>query len=228
MLTPAGTAPRVEAFGDSALLVVVGDGIDASVSARVHAMAASLNALRDAGDGRWGVPVAGYSTLLVPYDPELTTHEEARGAVARLAGSVVLRPRVTPPDPEPVEIPVRYGGTDGPDLEDVAERVGLTPEQVVATHTGATYRVFLLGFVPGFAYLGPLPPALVTPRRATPRARVPAGSVAIAGEQTGVYPLDTPGGWNLLGRTHARLWDLERDPPALLRPGALVRFVRAG
>ena len=111
---------------------------------------------------------------------------------------------------------------------EVADRLGLTPGDVIALHSAATYRVFLIGFVPGFGYLGPLPRELVLPRRVTPRARVPVGSVAIAGEQTGVYPLETPGGWHLIGRTNDVLWDVHRDPPALLRPGALVRFIPLG
>ena len=123
-------------------------------------------------------------------------------------------------------IAVRYGGADGPDLDEVAALHGLRPSDVVDLHAGATYRVFFLGFAPGFAYLGPLPAELVTPRRATPRERVPAGSVAIAGEQTGVYPFETPGGWQLIGRTEERLWDLDPDrrSPALLQPGDSVRF----
>ena len=126
-----------------------------------------------------------------------------------------------------LEISVRYGGADGPDLADVAARHGLTPADVVELHAGARYRVLFLGFAPGFAYMGGLPAAIATPRRPTPRERVPAGSVGIAGEQTGVYPLAMPGGWNLIGRTDARLFDPDRSQPALFRPGAVVRFVPA-
>ena len=121
-------------------------------------------------------------------------------------------------------IPVRYGGADGPDLLEVAERVGLASERVAELHASVVYRVAILGFMPGFAYLGELPQALRLPRRDTPRTRVPAGSVAIAGLQTAVYPAATPGGWHLLGRTDVRLWDIDRDPPAMLRPGDQVRF----
>ncbi|HEX9167224.1 MAG TPA: 5-oxoprolinase subunit PxpB, partial [Gemmatimonadales bacterium] len=118
-------------------------------------------------------------------------------------------------------IPVRY---DGPDLEWVAARTGLNPDEVVRRHSARLYTVYLLGFVPGFAYLGELDPTLVLPRRSTPRQRVPAGSVAIAGAQTAVYPLATPGGWHLIGQTTLRLFDPEREPPALLAAGDTVRF----
>lgn len=124
-----------------------------------------------------------------------------------------------------VEIPVRYGGDDGPDLADVAAHTGLTPEEVVRRHSGGSYTVYFLGFQPGFAYLGGLDPALATPRRAEPRLAVPAGAVGIGGEQTGVYPAAAPGGWQLIGRTELALFLPERDPPSLLAPGDTVRFV---
>jgi KipI family sensor histidine kinase inhibitor len=130
------------------------------------------------------------------------------------------------PDVRPViEIPTRYGGSDGPDLDDVARRLGRSPGEIVALHAGRVYVVYMLGFSPGFAYLGTLPQALEVPRRDVPRTTVPAGSVAIAGRQTGVYPTASPGGWNLLGRTDEVLWDPRRDPPATLAPGRRVRFV---
>ncbi|MBO4122224.1 5-oxoprolinase subunit PxpB [Cupriavidus gilardii] len=124
-----------------------------------------------------------------------------------------------------VEIPVRYGGDDGPDLADVAAHTGLTPDEVVRRHSAGTYTVYFLGFQPGFAYLGGLDPALATPRRAEPRLAVPAGAVGIGGEQTGVYPAAAPGGWQLIGRTELALFEPERDPPSLLAPGDTVRFV---
>jgi KipI family sensor histidine kinase inhibitor len=216
-------SPAIRPFGDSALLVVFGDSIDVALNSRVHALAAAVGALRAAPGAPWGVPVPAYSSLLVPYDPERLSCEEAEAALAPLAAQAEAAADAA--SGEVVEIAVHYGGDDGPDLEDVAARHGLTPAEAVALHTGALYRVFMLGFAPGFAYLGPLPPQLVTPRRPTPRPRVPPGSVAIAGSQTGIYPLATPGGWHLLGRTDAPLWDPQRDPPALLRPGQFVRFV---
>jgi KipI family sensor histidine kinase inhibitor len=128
----------------------------------------------------------------------------------------------------PIDLPTRYGGPDGPDLDEVASIHGLRAVDVVELHASVAYRVFFLGFAPGFAYLGPLPGELATPRLATPRPRVPAGSVGIAGTQTAVYPVDSPGGWRLIGRTDARVWDPSADPPAMLLPGRRVRFVPAG
>lgn len=123
-----------------------------------------------------------------------------------------------------VEIPVCYDGEFGPDLADVARHTGLSVEEVIARHSAVEYRVHCLGFAPGFPYLGGLPPELATPRRATPRQGVPAGSVAIGGAQTGIYPQSSPGGWNVIGRTPLRLFDADREPPALLKAGDRVRF----
>lgn len=125
-----------------------------------------------------------------------------------------------------VEIPVRYGGDVGPDLNDIARHCGLSPDEVIHLHTHAIYRVFCLGFQPGFAYLGGLDTRLHTPRRDTPRLAIPAGSVAIGGSQTGIYPLATPGGWHIIGSTSVRLFDPAAAPAALLQPGDTVRFVR--
>ena len=132
---------------------------------------------------------------------------------------------VTPPQPRLINIPVRYGGTDGPDLQSVAEFHCITPQQVIEDHTSALYRVSFLGFVPGFAYLSGLPESLVTPRLTSPRKIVPAGSVGIAGNQSGVYPFATPGGWRLIGRTPESMFDPGREPMSLLETGDHVRFI---
>ena len=218
--------PRVVPFGDRAFLAVLGEGVDPELNRRVHGLAAHIRDARHANPG-WLEPVPGYATVLAPFDPEHLDPDRAQADLtvwlsAALAGE-------PPEDPAMlvVEIPVRYGGEDGPDLPDVAERLGLTPAQVTDAHASVTYRVYLLGFVPGFAYLGPLPAELALPRRPEPRPRVAAGSVAIAGRQTAVYPFATPGGWHVIGRTDARLWDLRQDPPAILKAGERVRFVPA-
>jgi KipI family sensor histidine kinase inhibitor len=161
------------------------------------------------------VPAA--CTLLLRYDPARTDHARLTAALAALPH------RGTRRSPgEAVVIPVRY---DGADLAEVARRSGLTVPEVVALHTAPTYRVAFCGFAPGFAYLTGLPPALRMPRRSTPRTRVPAGSVALGGEFTAVYPRQSPGGWQLLGRTDLPLWQPAADPPARLAPGAAVRFI---
>jgi KipI family sensor histidine kinase inhibitor len=210
--------PRVEPLGDSALLVVLGEGTDPALTGRVIRLAARLRLVARAGI-RDIVPA--YGSLAVFFD--LTVDASVLAEELSLAAQ---RPESEARD-EAVSralhvLPVRY---DGPDLGEVGERTGLSPGEVIRRHTGPVYDVHFLGFVPGFAYLGPIDPALVLPRRESPRRRVPAGSVAIAGGQTGVYPLETPGGWHLLGHTDTVLFDPARDPPNLLAPGDQVRFV---
>lgn len=213
---------RVERLGEAALLAVLGDEVDPAVNARVHRLAAALRSARQRIPGL-GEPVPAYASVLTPFDPLRVDEATVRAAV-----DAALLVAATSGDAESTDrilIPVRYGGDDGPDLAEVAARTGLGEDDVVRLHVGSEYRVFCLGFVPGFPYLGVLPRALELPRRATPRVRVPAGSVAIAGRQTGIYPAATPGGWHLIGRTELAAWDPDRDPPALLAPGSRVRFV---
>ena len=214
--------PRIVPFGDAALLVELEGGLDPLVNARALAIADAIRADRE---GPWGVPIPSYDAVIVPYDPlRIDDHEATRDLSALVGGLSDALP--VEPGPIPlIEIPVRYGGEDGPDLVDVAARLGLRPLAVVELHASVEYRVFFLGFAPGFGYLGPLPEALRLPRRPEPRTRVPPGSVAIAGAQTGVYPGALPGGWHLIGRTSTPTWDLARIPPALFRPGERVRFV---
>ena len=206
--------------GDSAILVRFGDGlnIDLQANRRAHALAQRLAAAPLEGAGE---AVPGYATLLVHYDPlrldEAQMLEWLREQAAQAAAQQL-------PAPRRVEVPVRYGGADGPDLDDVARQAGLPPAEVVRLHAAGEYPVYFLGFMPGFPYLGGLDARLATPRLATPRARVPAGSVGIAGPQTGIYPLESPGGWRIIGRTPLCLFDPAADPPALLAPGDIVVF----
>jgi inhibitor of KinA len=209
--------------GDSALLIVLGDRIDRALNERVHGLAGRITTARAEVPGL-GAPVAAYASVLVPFDPLALSAEAAEAVLRDLASRAgTLSPERS--TASPIEIPVRYGGVDGPDLAHVASTSGLSEAAVAELHASVTYDVYFLGFAPGFAYLGTVPPAIATPRRDTPRSRVPAGSVGIAGEQTGVYPAAMPGGWQLIGRTGVRLWDPGREPPALLAPGATVRFV---
>ena len=166
-----------------------------------------------------------YASILIDFDPLRIRHRDIERTAAELFAQAVSAPL---PEPRSVEIPVIYGGADGPDLEAVAELTGHTPDEVVALHSGAEYLVYFLGFSPGFPYLGGMPESIAAPRLETPRRRVPAGSVAIGGRQTGVYPLASPGGWRIIGRTPLRLFDPEGDPPVLLRMGDHVRFVAKG
>jgi KipI family sensor histidine kinase inhibitor len=217
--------PRIEALGDSALLVTFGDRIDRGLNRRARGLAEAVEALRAPGDGL-GRPVPAFASVLVPFDPLAIEADVARAMVTRLLENSADAERAAPADaPRLVELPVRYGGADGPDLADVAALHGIEPADVIEAHSSVEYEVFFLGFAPGFAYLGTLPESIATPRLPEPRVRVPAGSVGIAGSQTGVYPFELPGGWRIIGRTDAVLWDIRRDSPALLRPGDRVRFV---
>jgi KipI family sensor histidine kinase inhibitor len=164
-----------------------------------------------------------YTSVLVDFDPRLRSHAQVEALVLdRLASHA----GEAPPEPRHVEIPVRYGGESGPDLGDVARHTGLTEERVVELHAAAEYLVYFVGFATCFPYLGGLPPELATPRLAAPRKHVPAGSVAIGGAQAGIYPLASPGGWRLIGRTNRKLFDPSASPPPLLRMGDRVRFVQ--
>jgi inhibitor of KinA len=162
-----------------------------------------------------------YCSLLVSFDACVVDHAQVKAALR----SYEKRAQKTAlPAPRLVEIPVSYGAEFGPDLEKVASLHGLKPERVIELHCSQTYHAYFLGFAPGFAYLGDLPDSLATPRLPTPRKKVPAGSVGIAGKQTAVYPFATPGGWNLLGRTPLRMFQVERGPMELLDVGDEVRF----
>jgi inhibitor of KinA len=217
-----GGAMRIEPMGESAVLVTLGETVDRATAARARAIAVALD-----GDDRLGRAVPAYASVLVPFDPLALSTDEARSIVEGVAAGVPGPVVATTSEGQSrlVEISVRYGGVDGPDLADVARLHDLRPADVVEIHAGTVYDAFFLGFAPGFAYLGPVAASIATPRLDVPRPRVPAGSVAIGGAQTAVYPTETPGGWRLIGRTDARIWDLDRNPPALIRPGDRVRFV---
>lgn len=218
-------ARRIEAVGDCALLVGFGDRVDAATSDRVHAFADQL--LDEPLPGQRDV-VPAFTTVTLHYRPDLVPPGEGspyarmRAAVlarlARDAGARAAEARV-------FDVPVWYGGEAGPDLNDVALRCALTPAQVIERHVQSAHRVYMLGFAPGFPFIGGLDPALSMPRRSTPRTHIPPGSVAIARDQTCIYPLNTPGGWNLIGRTPLRLFDPAADVPCLLGPGDALRFV---
>lgn len=206
-------------LGDSALLIHLGDEIDPATNRRVHALDAHLRL--DPPDGVIEL-VPAYATLLVHYDPLIIGYVEvADWARSRMdqAQEAVARPTSR------IDVPVRYGGEHGPDLRAVADLHHVTVSEIVRLHTSRDYMVYMMGFTPGFAYMGRLDDALVTPRLQTPRTRVPAGSVGIAAAQTGIYPIDSPGGWQILGWTSLRLFDLSAAQPFLFAPGDTVRFI---
>ena len=217
-------ALRVVPMGDQALIVEFGERIDPALSAHIADLAQRL---RDSQPIGVLDIVPAYTTLALHYDPaavgagtspyEALTETISAWLKTQAAGTA--RPGRL------IEIPVCYGGAFGEDLETLARSHSLSADEVIALHSGAVYHVHMLGFVPGFAYLGGLDTRLATPRRDTPRPHVPAGSVAIAGEQTAVYPLDTPGGWQIIGRTPLQLFKPDVSPPSLLNAGDTVRFV---
>lgn len=218
---------QITPLGDNALVLEVGTVIDESTHRRVQAVwralaAAPLPAVSEL--------VPAYTTVTVFYDPWVAVQAgaPAMGIADWLGGLLRERlknpPKLEKTKPRVVEVPVCYGGEFGPDLARVAAQAKLPPEEVIKRHSKAEYLVHLIGFAPGFPYLGGLPKELHTPRHAKPRMTVPPGSVAIAGDQTGIYPLATPGGWNLIGRTPLRVFRPEQNPPALLAAGDRVRF----
>lgn len=211
--------PTIVPLGDSALLVRLGDEIDLGINRQVHGLAAALDA-----DPLAGIieTVPAYTTLLIHYDPLLLSPEtidvRVRMKLDQLEHAASRAPRR-------LEVPVRYGEAYGIDLPFVADFHHLRVEDVIRIHSERTYTVYMMGFTPGFPYLGELDPRIVTPRLERPRTSVPAGTVAIAGSQTGIYPVASPGGWRLIGHTSLSLFDPASESPFLFSPGDRVRFV---
>jgi inhibitor of KinA len=210
---------RITPLGDSALLVEYSSEIDAGVNAAVLAASELVRQSRCAGV-RDVVPA--FASFAVHFDPIVTDVAALRGVIARAAAGAAPDAQVA--ERPALEIPVCYGGTFGPDLPGVAAWARCTTEQVVAAHSQRSYRVFMVGFLPGFPYLASVDDRIAMPRRDAPRPHVAAGSVGIAGRQTGIYPCDSPGGWQIIGRTPLILFDPVREPPALVAPGHRVRF----
>ena len=211
--------PRIRISGDRAVLVEYGDSIDPAVNEKVRAMTALLK--RGLPEGVEAV-IPAYRNLSLLYDPLFTSPEKL---LSILLGLETRLHEIKIPASRIVEIPVLYGGEFGPDIEAVAQHNGLAVEQVVAIHAGTDYPIYMIGFTPGFCYLGGLDKRIHTPRRKTPRTLISGGSVGIAEAQTGMYPVDSPGGWQIIGRTPLRLFAPEREVPFLYEAGDKIRFV---
>jgi KipI family sensor histidine kinase inhibitor len=212
--------PRYRFCGDTGLLIEFGDKIDLPTHRRIMRL---LHALKSRGIQGIVDLVPSYASMLVQIDPWLISFERLQMNLDECLDDI--RESDTPENSRIVEIPVRYGGSFGPDMEEVCRYHRLLPEEVIALHTAPLYTVFMIGFTPGFPYLGGLDERLFTPRKQTPRKIVPAGSVGLADKQTGIYSIDSPGGWQLIGRTPLRLFNPNAESPFLLEPGDRIRFI---
>ena len=206
---------QIAPAGDRALLVTLSSTVDPAVLGEVLSLDRALKDRRP--QGLIGT-VTAYGSLLCHYDPAVTSADRLQEVIRELE----RRPSTSFPLGPIVDVPTLY---DGPDLAEVVMATNLPPAQVIDRHADREYLVYCVGFAPGFTYCGELPPELTVPRKASPRRSVPAGSVAIAGRQTGIYAVESPGGWNLIGRTDLRLFDPAADPPARFKPGDRLRFV---
>ena len=210
--------PTYRIMGDRALLVELGEGISPLINKKVRELFLAIE--RHEIEGVMEL-VPAYRSLLITYDPLKITLPGLKESINHLKETVDL---TQIPEPRTLRVPVVYGSKYGPDLQWVARYHKITPEEVIRLHTGSTYQVYMIGFTPGFAYMGELPDTIATPRKETPRTTVPRGSVGIAQRQTGVYPAESPGGWQIIGRTPLRLFDPAKWPPTPVEMGDLVKF----
>ena len=205
-------------MGDRGLLLEFGDEISRQINEKVRRMALAIQA--EAIEGIVET-VPTYRSLLVIYNPVMLPVEDLKKRLERIEEGLQQTPFS---EPKLTRIPVVYGGIYGPDLEEVAKYHQISTEEVIRLHCSKSYLIYMIGFMPGYPYMGELPEALVTPRLKTPRLLVPKGSVAIAQRQTGIYSMESPGGWQILGRTPVEMFDPEKDPPSLLQMGDFVQF----
>jgi len=211
--------PQIKITGDTSLAVVFGNEISMDINTQIRAFDELLN--EEQIDGVYET-VPTYCSLTVHYAPEKIRYEEL---AEKLQALLAVSHKAQKLNTIVMEIPVVYGGTYGPDLETVAAHNGMSAEDVIRIHAGGEYLIYMLGFTPGFSYMGGMDESIATPRLKTPRVLIPAGSVGIAGKQTGIYPIDSPGGWQLIGRTPVKLYDAHRDTPILLDAGLRVKFI---
>jgi len=210
--------PVYRIMGDRSLIVEIGDRISPEINRRVSALALFLE--ENPIDGIIDI-VPAYRSVLIIYEPLTTDVRKLKKGIDEMQEEVVA---IHLPEPVTIEMPVVYGGKHGPDLEWVAQYHKITPEEVIRLHTATTFHVYMIGFTPGFPYMGELPESLETPRKETPRTAIPEGSVGIAQRQTGIYPVVSPGGWQIIGRSPLNLFNPNQNPPALLKAGDKVKF----
>jgi inhibitor of KinA len=208
--------------GDSAIIIKTGNEISENQNFRIRKLLYGIEKEKINGVIDF---IPAYNELMICYDPLILSFHQLLDQLHSLENK---QDDIQLPDSKIIPVPVLYGGEAGPDLNEVAERNGLTPEKVIEIHTSTDYLIYMLGFTPGFCYLGGMDECIATPRKAQPRLNIPAGSVGIADKQTGIYPMDSPGGWQLIGKTPLRLFDPARDPVFLFSPGDHIRFFGIG
>ncbi len=210
---------RILTAGDSSILIEFGKEINPEINGKITSLVQLMKEQHIEGVVDM---IPAFCTLLVNYDPRVITYEEIRDRMEKL---LKIETRASESRRRVYEIPVCYGGEYGPDIENIAEHAGLSVEEVIRIHSSRDYLIYMLGFLPGFCYLGGLDERIHTPRLANPRIKINAGSVGIGGSQTGIYPLDSPGGWQLMGMTPVKTYDPEREVPILVEAGDYIRFV---
>ncbi|WP_067726096.1 5-oxoprolinase subunit PxpB [Oceanobacillus damuensis] len=210
---------QITAYGDAGLRVDFGNTISEEINEKIRSFCMYLEKEQIPGVIEW---IPTYTAVSIVYDPYLILFDELKKRIKLMEDQLS---NLDLPAAEVVHIPVLYGGEKGPDLLRVAQRNGLSEEEVISVHTGTDYLIYMMGFIPGFPYLGGMSKKIAAPRLSNPREAIPAGSVGIAGEQTGIYPLDSPGGWQIIGQTPVTIYDPNREQPILLRAGNYIRFV---
>ncbi|WP_068673338.1 5-oxoprolinase subunit PxpB [Oceanobacillus sp. Castelsardo] len=211
---------QIEPFGDCGIRVQLGNSISREINAKVRSLSWFLEKENIRGVLEW---IPTYAAVSIYYEPYVITFEELKKQVESLEERLE---KITLPPAYVIKIPVIYGGDAGPDLEHVATHNGLNMDEVIHIHTSSDYLIYMMGFTPGFPYLGGMSEKVATPRLKEPRLKIPVGSVGIAGSQTGVYPMETPGGWQIIGRTPVKLYEPMRNKPILLKAGNYIRFVQ--
>lgn len=210
---------KIMTAGDSSILIQFGNSIDPDINARI---AATVQLMKEQHIEGVVDIIPAFCSLLINYDPRVISFDEMRTRMEKiLSVEIAAGARKK----KVYEIPVCYGGEFGPDLPTIAEHAGLSEQEVIDIHSSTDYLIYMLGFLPGFTYLGGLDERIHTPRLANPRIRIPAGSVGIGGSQTGIYPMDSPGGWQLMGMTPVKTYDPDRETPILVEAGDYIRFV---